>query len=298
METLIPISAPIWLQTNRIIFFINPGPISSRVENDVDIYADYYIAEEETKIAGAGSFRYPDEEAYPFFHDDSTRDVLTPFFNKEQKPPNIVILLVEGLGRAFTNEGAYLGNFTPFIDSLAGQSLYWKNFLSEGGRTFAVLPSVLGSLPFGKNGFLEMGSQMPPDLSLVNILKKNGYHSSFYYGGDARFDNMDLFLQKNGIDELNDGRTFPPGYTKLPANNGFSWGYNDKELFRRYLDIPGGRRGTASTLSVILTVSTHSPFKINDPGKYTQWFEKRMDSARVSIKYRKTNVIVISKINM
>ena len=63
---------------------------------------------------------------------------------------------MEGLGRAFTNKGAYLGNFTPFIDSLAEKSLYWENFLSEGGRTFAVLPSFLGSLPFAKNGFNEL----------------------------------------------------------------------------------------------------------------------------------------------
>ena len=255
-------------------------------ENETDIYADYYIEDATGKEGRAAEFQYPDEAAYPFFHGDSTKDVLSPFFDKVQNkaqnfntglpPPNIVILLVEGLGRAFTNEGAYLGNFTPFTDSLAGQSLYWKNFLSEGGRTFAVLPSLLASLPFGKNGFLEMGDAMPNHLSLINVLKKSGYHSSFYYGGDAHFDNMDVFLQKNGIDELNDGKSFPAGYTKLPANNGFSWGYNDKELFRRYLDTRASNAAQPQ-LSVILTVSTHSPFKINEPDKYFQQFEIRMN---------------------
>jgi uncharacterized sulfatase len=256
-------------------------------ENETDIYADYYIGEATGKEGSAVDFQYPDEAGYPFFHGDSTRDVLSAFFEGDRstdkgqgdKPPNIVILLVEGLGRAFTNEGAYLGDFTPFIDSLAGQSLYWKNFLSEGGRTFAVLPSLLASLPFGKNGFLEMGDAMPTHLSLINVLKKNGYHTSFYYGGDAHFDNMDLFLKKDGIDELNDGKTFPAGYTKLPANNGFSWGYNDKELFRRYLDTRAANE-LPPQLSVILTVSTHSPFKINEPDKYAQQFETRMGQLR------------------
>jgi uncharacterized sulfatase len=196
--------------------------------------------------------------------------------------------LVEGLGRAFTNEGAYLGNFTPFIDSLSNHSLYWSNFLSEGGRTFAVLPSLLGSLPFAKNGFLELGEQMPAHLSLLSLLKFNGYHTSFYYGGDAHFDNMDVFLRKNKIDELNDQKSFPTGYTKLPATNGFTWGYNDKELFRHYFATRTDN--TKPQLSVILTVATHDPFVINEEDKYLQRFEQRMttlgfDEAKKS-KYR------------
>jgi len=124
---------------------------------------------------------------------------LSPFFKGKPYPSNIVIVVVEGLGRAFTNDGAYLGNFTPFIDSLSGKSLYWKNFLSEGGRTFAVLPSILGSLPFAKKWFLELGDGMPAHLSLLSLLKYNGYHTSFYYGGDSKFDNMQASLQKNEL---------------------------------------------------------------------------------------------------
>jgi len=245
-------------------------------KNELDIYADSYINDYDngatSKIA---AFKYTDPTHYPFLHSDASPDVLSPFIKGNSTPPNIVIILVEGLGRAFTNEGAYLGNFTPFIDSLSGKSLYWKNFLSEGGRTFAVLPSVLGSLPFAKNGFLALGDNMPSHVSLLSLLKYNGYHTSFYYGGDASFDNMSTFLNKNSIDELNDGKSFPAGYTKLPAPNGFSWGYNDKELFRHYL-ITRDEKATAPQLSVVLTVSTHSPFAINEEDKYLARFEKRL----------------------
>ncbi|HVW14499.1 MAG TPA: sulfatase-like hydrolase/transferase [Mucilaginibacter sp.] len=243
---------------------------------ELDIYADSYINDYDN--AGAGKtavFKYVDPEHYPFLHSDSSADVLTPYFKPGATPPNVVIILVEGLGRAFTNDGAYLGNFTPFIDSLSGKSIYWKNFLSEGGRTFAVLPSVLGSLPFAKNGFLELGDHMPAHLSLLSLLKYNGYHTSFYYGGDASFDNMATFLKKNAIDELNDQKSFPAGYVKLPAPNGFSWGYNDKELFRHYL-VTRDEKAVAPQLSVVLTVSTHSPFAINEEDKYLQRFEQRM----------------------
>ena len=246
-------------------------------KEELDIYADNYINDYDNNDSKKTiAFKYTDPQNFPFLHSDTGNDVLTPYFKPAKEPPHIVIILVEGLGRAFTNDGAYLGNFTPFIDSLSGKSLYWKNFLSEGGRTFAVLPSILGSLPFAKNGFLALGDGMPNHLSLLSLLKYNGYHTSFYYGGDASFDNMATFLHKNAIDELNDQKSFPAGYVKLPAPNGFSWGYNDKELFRHYL-VTRDQKAAAPQLSVILTVSTHSPFAINEESKYLQRFEQRMN---------------------
>jgi uncharacterized sulfatase len=106
---------------------------------------------------------------------------------------------------------------------------------------------------------------------------------------------MDLILKKEGIDELNDGKTFPASYTRLPAQNGFSWGVNDADLFRRWLDTrppstPAGsdmrlRPASAGSpapsnqpqCSIILTVSTHSPFVLNDPATYAAKLEKRFD---------------------
>ena len=245
---------------------------------EIDIYADSYIGDFIDKLSKAIPFEYVDEENYPFLHKKMENDVLTPFFEPGQQKPNVVIILVEGLGRAFTNNGAYLGNFTPFLDSLSNKSLYWKNFMSEGGRTFAVLPSVLGSLPFAQNGYMAMGPKMPEQLSLINLLDANGYETSFYYGGDSRFDNMSQYLKLNNIDEINDESKFPAsGYSKLPANNGFSWGYSDKALFKYYLNSRPSDTSHKPQLSVLLTVATHSPFLIDEKEKYTRKFEERMD---------------------
>lgn len=252
---------------------------------ELDIYSDHYseTTAPPSEDAGRFSFRYIDEANYPFLHEvDSTSDVLSPFFTPSTTLPNIVVILVEGLGRAFSNKGAYLGSFTPFMDSLSEKGLYWENFASEGGRTFAVLPSLLASLPFERNGFSELGEAMPEHLSLLNLARKNGYYTSFYYGGDARFDNMDFFLKKNQVDVLNDGKTFPAGYTKMPSQNGFCWGYGDKELFRRFLDTQTDEQ--QPQLSVLLTLSMHNPFLINEQEKYLQLFEQRMNALGLSEK--------------
>jgi len=240
---------------------------------ETDIYAEGYIS-----AHAAGELRqrhYVSSPDYPFLSTDTVADVLSPFLRRNNQPPHLVIILVEGLGRAFTNDGAYLGNFTPFLDSLSKQSLYWDNFLSAGGRTFAVLPSVLGSLPFAKQGFLALGADMPPTLSLDKILAADGYATSFYYGGDAHFDGMEDFLRHDSVVEIRDGASFPAGYTRIPAQNGFSWGFSDPELFRYWLESRPAIEPTPQ-LSVILTVSTHSPFLLNEPARWQQRFEQRM----------------------
>lgn len=254
-------------------------------DHDIDIYADNFIglSNVNVDVKGIQSFQYLNPTLYPFLHTDSSEDVLTPFFNIDSSTkPNIVFLLVEGLGRAFTNEGAYLGNFTPFIDSLSKKSLYWENFMSMGGRTFAVLPSVLGSLPYGAHGFTELGDKMPPQLSLMSLLKYNGYASGYNYGGDSHFDFMDVFMKHQGVDAINDIKTFGPGYVKMPeSSSGFSWGYGDKELFRHYFEKLDGRNKTPF-IDILLTVSTHSPFLINEEDYYLQKFQQRMADLNLS----------------
>jgi len=226
-------------------------------------------------------FKFVDDANYPFLHADSTKDVLSPFFNKGNKTPNIVFVVVEGLGRAFSNENAYLGSFTPFIDSLSQHSLYWENGLSTAGRTFEVFPSVLGSLPYGQHGFAELGEQMPVNLGLISILTANGYNSSFFYGGDSKFDNMNLFMKRQHVNHIYDEATYDHSYQKLPANpQGFTWGYGDSELFRRYLAELDKHPVNTPQVNVLLTIATHSPFKLNSQSKYDALFERRIQELK------------------
>ncbi|HXR83471.1 MAG TPA: LTA synthase family protein [Hanamia sp.] len=264
---------------NKSDFFITQSCqyfFPEKVEDD--IYSDTYSGDfGDNSVASIKDFVYVDDSKFPFLHKDETPDVLSPFFNKADHLPNIVIILVEGLGRAFTNDGAVLGNFTPYLDSLSKESLYWKNFLSSGGRSFAVLPSVLGSLPFAKNGFNELGDRMPEHLSLLSLARHNGYKTAFFYGGDSRFDNMNLYMKKDAANNIYDEFTFPSGYTKLPSHNGFTWGYGDNELFRRYLELLPQNNNNQPQLNVLFTVATHSPFLLGNQEKYNRLFEERMN---------------------
>ena len=232
-------------------------------------------------LKGIDNYKYTGGEAYPFLREADTANVLGPFLRIDSlRKPNIVIILVEGLGRAFSGHGAYLGSFTPFIDSLSQHSLYWENFLSGGGRTFAVLPTILGSLPFARNGYNEQGAAMPSAFTLLNIGRHNGYRTRFLYAGNAGFDKMDLFLQKQGVDSIIHEPNFGEGYEKLPAQGGFSWGYSDRGLFQKYLDATPPDT-TQARIDVLLTVSTHSPFRVPDQAHYQQLATERIQQLKI-----------------
>lgn len=226
------------------------------------------------------SEKYIDPENYPFLHKDSTADVLAPYFNQSSTTPNFVFIIVEGLGRSYSGKDAELGSFTPFLDSLSNHSLYWENFLSNGGRTFAALPSIFGSLPFAPDGFLELGESMPKHQSLIKLMKLNNYQTNFYHGGDVTFDKMDIFLNRQEISQIVDIKSMPKNYKMMPPKiyKGFSWGYGDREVFQHYLKTAKAEK---PRLDIILTISTHSPFKVLNQEKYYKMFDDHLNTLAI-----------------
>lgn len=268
--------------TNKLNFF-GESVLKRYVFNEKQDNQTYTF--KATVASGEGSFTYLDEE-YPFLHNETTPDVLGNYFELGETKPNIVFIIVESLGRAYSGEDAYLGSFTPFLDSLMDKSLYWENNLSTSGRTFEVLPSTLASVPFGDRGFTELGEDMPDHISLISLLKTQAnYTSSFTYGGEAHFDNMDLFLKRQGIDKIIDNVNFGDKYEKMPASaSGFSWGFGDKEILSRYTDEMKADTAGQPRMDIILTLSMHSPFVISNQDYYRSRFKERIKELDLSEK--------------
>jgi len=203
---------------------------------------------------------------YPYLKPfDKTKDVLSPFFNLKKDRPNIVIVVLEGMGGEFVGDNDYAG-FTPYLDSLISKSLYWPNFLSTTGRSFGVLPSLIGSLPYGETGFLEL-EELPSHLSLINVLKSNGYTTSFYAGHQSSFDKKINFLEHNGIDYVIDENNFGKNYEKSAENSGgYSWGFPDAEIYRKTLSVLDKRK--TPRLDILVTLSNHEPFEFPEKENY------------------------------
>ncbi len=207
---------------------------------------------------------------YPFAHVDKSPDVLSSYFNLDSdKKPNLVFVITEGLSREFSGYNCKYPSATPFLDSLADQSLCWLNCMSSSQRTIAVLPSMFGSLPFGKRGFMQ-SSNCPRFYSLVSLLKENGYYPSFFYGGWTCFDDMCYFLNDLGVEG------YLPDHSTYPAEMQNTWGLYDEYLFSESLKEKRNLSPLTSHLSpyldIYLTLTTHDPFEYPNKEQYTQTY--------------------------
>lgn len=224
-------------------------------------------------------------EDYPLLKPFSdSEDVLSSFIEVNDDKPNVVVIVVEGLGSEFVNENEYSG-FTPYIDSLISKSLYWENFVSTTGRSFGILPSLLGSLPYGEKGFLEL-TDTPSHISLISVLKANGYTTSYYSGGPSSFDRKINFLEYNGIDNLIDESKYGSEYLKTNSvSGGFAWGYPDKEIFRKAMSSLNEKK--QPRLDIVMSLSNHEPFEYPNKDGYMALVDSILQSNRKSGKTKK-----------
>lgn len=224
------------------------------------------------------AFNFSSKE-YPLLHLNDEGDVLGQYFNLDpNKPPNIVIIVTEGLSKDFSGANAFATSFTPFLDSLSNYSLTWDNFLSTSPGTFAAHPAIEGSLPYGKKGFSSIPI-MPDHLSLITILKANGYHTKFLTGSNTDFDNMGGFIRRQGTDLSY--LQFGSKYKKMSASNeGWGMGYPDDALFKRSLELMDSLPSTPY-LNIYHTATTHVPYLFDQKAVYEKLFDKKLKTLHV-----------------
>lgn len=219
----------------------------------------------------------PIDPQYPFLHLEKTPDTLGAFFKIDlNKPPNLVFIVVEGLGRDFSGPDARLGSFTPFLDSLINKSLYWDNFLATQGRTFGVIPSIFSSAPFGQHGFADDDRNSGSHNSLLSVLKNQGYRTKFYCGTDPNFDNVKKYLSDQKIDKMFCKDEFSKKYKA--AND---WGFADEDLIHQVSE-EEATDNDSPFISVIQTITMHSPFNLREDRLYDEYLAAHLKNIRNS----------------
>lgn len=241
--------------------------------------ASYFFGETANHFLSALTNEEYSGDEYPFMRVPDTEDVLSPFLNKPDRLPNFVFVIVEGLGGTVVDPNASYGGFTPFLDSLSNESLNWTHFLSTSGRSFNAQPSIFGSLPYANSGFMDLGYRMPEHHSLISILDNSGYHTGYFGGYDTSFDNLDLFLERQGIDLLVNASRFPDQYERMDEiEGGFSWGYSDHDLYDFSFSFLNEFQSNTPRLDIFFTLNFHEPFIIPESQQFDLIFEQRLET--------------------
>lgn len=212
---------------------------------------------------------------------DKEKGDISTYFEPFDGPPNIVLIFSEGLSSSFSGEGAYYGNHTPHLDSLYKKGLYWPNAVSNSDRTHGIFANMLASMPHGfiRGALNYRGEKYPEHLSIPKYLIRNGYDAAFVYGGWTDFDNYGPYLHMNHVEKIYGENFFKNDYHTAAYKEGttHTWGIPDITLFDLYFNLKPEHQLKSPFLSIVLSQSLHSPFKVPDHDKYLTIAKKRFD---------------------
>ena len=176
---------------------------------------------------------------------------------------NILLIILE----SFSDSIMHIPGATPQINKLSTEGLYFPNFYASSTRTDRALASILSGVPAQPTMTIldvpRISNSLP---SLASSLKRRGYTTHFYYGGDTNYSNMQSYLMATGFQEVTSETDFPA------KERICKWGAPDEYVYNRLLnDIKEeetdgkGRKW----FKAILTESSHEPFDVPYKSKNT-----------------------------
>ncbi len=169
--------------------------------------------------------------------------------------PDIIIIVLESFSGYLIGPLGGDSLVTPNINRYAREGILFSNFYASGTRTDKALPAILSGYPAQPAQSIIKEPKKSQSLpSLVKILIENGYHSSFWYGGEINFANLNSFVIESGFNDIITKNNFDP------ANYNSKWGVHDHVLFQTLKD--SMKRVKEPFLKVILTLSSHEPFDV------------------------------------
>ncbi|WP_455756169.1 LTA synthase family protein [Sulfurimonas sp.] len=176
---------------------------------------------------------------------------------KTDNSKNLVIFVQESIGYQFVHSiGGEIG-ITPNLNSLSKEGILFTDLYSNGTRSIRGLAgTTAGNFAVPGRGVLKRNKSQSDFFTIASALKPFGYHTSFMYGGESRFDNMRSWYVGNGFDEIIDQPEFEdPTFTS-------PWGVCDEDLVvKANEEFKKMHSKNQKFASVMFSTSNHSPFE-------------------------------------
>jgi len=195
------------------------------------------------------------------------------------KKKNLVILLQESLGARFVGEMGGLP-LTPNLDKLLKEGWRFNQMYATGTRSVRGIEAMItGFPPTPSRAVVKLSKSQTGFFTIADLLKNEGYHTQFIYGGESHFDNMKSFFFGNGFEEIVEEKDYIN-----PEFKG-SWGVSDEDLYNKAHDeFTQLNKQDKPFFSLVFTSSNHSPFEYPE-GKiepYDTEFKTRNNAVKYS----------------
>ncbi|MBN8578515.1 MAG: sulfatase-like hydrolase/transferase [Cytophagales bacterium] len=169
--------------------------------------------------------------------------------------PNVLLIILEGFTSKIIEPLGGLTNITPQFNALASEGILFENFYASGDRTDKGLVSILSAFPAQPRTSIIKFPEKTEHLPFIsNVFNQHGYTTSFVYGGDIGFANMESYVNLAGFSHITEEGDFDE------ALDDSKWGVADHFVFDRMLTELDTT--TAPFFKVMLSLSSHEPFEV------------------------------------
>ena len=196
-----------------------------------------------------------------------SEDVLNPVYHVAAKGDetkmNVILVCVESLSGEYLDYIKEPDSFeTPFLDSLANQSLFFTNMYANGTRTVRGLEAINLSIPPTPGTSIVRRPNNDNLFSLGTIFKNKGYQNKFLYGGYGYFDNMNDFFSGIGYEIIDHSSLTDP---EISFEN--AWGACDGDIYNKTIkEADKSYAAGKPFLNFIMTTSNHRPYTFPNVG--------------------------------
>lgn len=115
---------------------------------------------------------------------------------------NVMVIILESFGNEWLGKKENKQGYTPFLDSIIDQSLYYSNSFANGKKSIEAVPAIFGGIPsLMDNPYITSQYGTNKIETLITQLKKRGYSSAFYHGATNGSMKFNEFSELAGFDE-------------------------------------------------------------------------------------------------
>ena len=187
-------------------------------------------------------------------------DSLHTLFNT--KRPDVLFVILESFSSKLMTSLGGEPNIAVNLDSLSKEGVLFTNFYANSFRTDRGLVAILSGYPAQPTTSIMKYPRKTQSIpAIAGSLKKEGYATKYYYGGDADFTNMRSYLISSGFENIISDQDFPV------SERLSKWGAHDELVFKCLLEdlktesIENKEKNTPH-FRVLQTSSSHEPFEV------------------------------------
>ena len=174
--------------------------------------------------------------------------------------PNVVVVLLESFARTIMDAEVEGKPVMPQLRRLKAEGVWFENFFANSFRTDRGEVAVLSGFPSQTRlTIMKLPTKAATLPSMAHALAREGYTTSFSYGGDLNFTNQAAYLYATGWQELHWQKNLR--FDVAPAD----WGYDDRAMcdwFGERVIEWSAEEQRKPFLAGLLTLSSHTPFDV------------------------------------